>query len=786
MSFTDLLLIRHCSIKVRLIAVIAVLVILVTLAVLVGVQRGSFAHSTRVIQDNAELSLKNIVIHFKEQSERLQEYGSTISTQFSLKSLIANGARDKESLDVAMQNFSSRFGADYYAIYDAQDNLVVSSLSEQLFKTEDLETLYKPTLHWYIHDQLLYFVTATQVKNTPRSLDRMGTIVFGHAVPFAMSEDISRLSNMDISIVAYDQGSSKVTVMSSTYKPDIVEELKSHTVEYGKHFQSFQINGVDYLALSEKLYVSSNKEIYLLLSMPKQQAYLSYQTLLSHIVVLVFIVLLLVLYVAAYFAKEITQPINELIKVANDIRQDKSDIYFPKHQQKEVSELSDAMSSMHQQVLQRDGEIRKLAFFDSITHLSNRTQFEKELKDLFLEHSLNLVIVDIRRFKEINETIGHSKGDQLLKLFADRLVQNVPKQSLVSRLGSDEFAIASFKNSSLTTLLQDLHLSLEAPFVVDGLELQVYTSMGGACSLMDNIDSSDLLMQAAGVAQDFSKQKNRAYVVFEPDMIRFSSERLRLVSALKSAIDNSQLQLHLQAKQLLENDHICAVECLARWHDSQAGNVYPDVFIELAEQTGMITKLTLWAIDEALRMQAVLNKQGYQLNFAINISAFDVSYKEFPNRVMALLKKHKADPKKVILEVTESAVMTDPTIARSCLESLHEMGLKLSIDDFGTGYSSLSQLKQLPVSELKIDRTFVMNMVDDENDKNMVSTMVALAKNLNLSTVAEGVECEHTKELLKQIGCTQIQGYYLSKPLPFDDFQSWISAFLNTLSTEQN
>ena len=311
---------------------------------------------------------------------------------------------------------------------------------------------------------------------------------------------------------------------------------------------------------------------------------------------------------------------------------------------------------------------------------------------------------------------------------------------------------------------------LKPPFTIDNHHLNIEASFGIALYPEHGSDGNTLIKRA-DVAMYTAKQARSGYAVYDPTRDQNSPRRLALMGELRNAIEYNKLLLHYQPKVDLSSGLVCGVEALVRWEHPERGLVSPDDFIPLAEQSGMIDALTERVLDAGLRQQHDWARAGVKLVLAVNLSARNLQNLQLPDKIAALLRTWAVRPEWLELEITESAIMADPTCALKILTALHAMGIRLTIDDYGTGYSSLAYLRRLPVNELKIDRSFVKNMTHDESNAMIVRSTIDLGHNLGLRVVAEGVESLGILELLRELGCNAAQGYYLSKPLPADELE---------------
>ena len=521
----------------------------------------------------------------------------------------------------------------------------------------------------------------------------------------------------------------------------------------------------------------------LVLAKNQRSAYLSNEALLTELVMVLAIAALLA-WIAAYFvSSSIAKPLSELIRIAQNISKGTYITTFPSANAREVETLSTAISDMQDGIKEREKAIHQLAFFDELTGLPNRLQFIQSINDHIAEKPASGLIVltlDVDRFKEINDTVGHEIGDELLQLIAQRLQTYTDHLAFFARLSGDEFGLVVDSNDEAVAehLAQNVVGLFERPFSINDLVLDVDVSVGVAVFPKD-AETQQGLIQCADIAMYSCKDQHYHYAVYQAELNQHSVMRLNLMSELKGALSEGQLQLYYQPKLSLSNQCIETVECLVRWIHPEHGFVPPDEFIPLAEQTGAIRALTNWALDSACKQLSDWQQSNLNLGAAVNISAMDLVDMSLPTYIAELLTKYQLSPGKLTLEVTESAVMTDPDSAYKALNILRTMGITLSIDDFGTGYSSMAMLKKMPVHELKIDKAFVLDLATNQEDQAMVKMLIMLARNLGLSTVAEGVEDAKTLALLSAYGCTKAQGFYLTKALPVDSFNQWYDSFSN-------
>ena len=413
------------------------------------------------------------------------------------------------------------------------------------------------------------------------------------------------------------------------------------------------------------------------------------------------------------------------------------------------------------------------ALHDALTGLPNRELFRDRIDQAVsssrrLGDSCVVMIMDLDHFKEINDTLGHHMGDLLLQEVSRRLRVALRDSDTVARLGGDEFGVLLPRVDTTedgTVVAQNLLAHLREPFVLEGMRLEIDASIGLALHPLHGEDN-ETLQQRADIAMYSAKQSGRGFAVFEAELDRHSPRRLALAGGMRQAINEGQIQLYYQPKADLRTGRIMGVEALARWDHPEFGIVGPSEFVPIAEQTGLITPLTSFVLDAAIRQVRTWKDSGLELSAAVNLSARSFLDTQLAVEIPRLLARWGVEAELLELEITESMLMTDPARAEATLTRLSQIGLTLSVDDFGTGYSSLANLKRLPVDVIKIDKSFVMEMAVDASDAAIVRSTIDLAHNLGLKVVAEGVESEDAWRQLEALGCDFAQGYYLSRPLP--------------------
>jgi diguanylate cyclase (GGDEF)-like protein len=420
-----------------------------------------------------------------------------------------------------------------------------------------------------------------------------------------------------------------------------------------------------------------------------------------------------------------------------------------------------------------------LAEHDALTDLPNRTLFLRRAADAVEAARgggppMAIAIVDLDRFKEVNDALGHHNGDRLLTELAHRLASYMRPKDTVARLGGDEFGIILRDVADPAEVLWRIRSVIEFEISVSGLPLSVDSSIGYVVSPADGADVDELL-QGADVAMYVAKELHSGVVRYRPDQNHYDAASLALIGELRQAIESDQLVLHYQPKAKLASGEIDAMEALVRWRHPTLGLLYPDRFVPLVEQTDLIDKLTEWVVRRALRDLGTLGPAAAHLTVAVNVSARNLGRPGFAELVHRELEVSGVGADRLVVEITETALLTDPESATVVLRQLDELGVEISIDDFGSGHTSLGYLSELPIHELKIDRSFICDMPVNPAHGAIVRSIVDLGHNLGLRVVAEGVETQDIWDLLRASGCDAAQGYLLARPMAVEQLAGWLA-----------
>nr|WP_315463878.1 EAL domain-containing protein [uncultured Rhodoferax sp.] len=724
--------------------------------------------------------------HLLSRNAKLLGQGAeAASHDFSLRSALWTGDADTQSALLAIHGAAAN--AAVTAVFDSQFVLQATGVERHAQGAFALELqgvakdfgVSQAAYQLQAIDSKLYQFVLFPVTDTLWS----GWILMGMPLESTLADQMLTLSGVHIAVRDSDH-----KILFSSLSPDSFTALSSmqRSGEVALEHATYM------LKISES--VETGKGLTTLVMRSMDEVAAPYDKLHRPTLLIVGISLILFAFGSVWLGQGLTVPLRMLAEAAEQFSRGNYAVNLPALQYRdEVGELSRALDHMRNSVQSQQHAIMELAYRDRLTGLPNRTQF----RDLIQQsihvnkagsdgvHVLTVIMLNLDRFKSVNDALGYAFGDQLLKAVAGRLATQMTQgQATLARLGGDEFGIlveAQDANAAMA-IAQGIAIAFEVPLKLDDQTVDLSAGMGLASWPQHALDV-DMLLSRAEIAMRLAKQQITGIQIYDPALDSSSAQNLCLLSDLRQALENAELRLYLQPKLTLSDNTVVAAEALLRWQHPVRGSVPPADFIPFAEQTGFVRQLTLWIFEEVAKALPRLHADGRPLRVAINLSTRDLLDHDFPAKLEALMHRHNAAPQDFCLEITESAIMDDPLRAQATLNHLSARGFKLSIDDFGTGYSSLAYLKRLPVNELKIDKSFVMGMENDESDAKIVRSTIDLAHNLGLSVVAEGVENQAILDKLVELQCDEAQGYFMSKPIPLPDFIAWRAKHLATQAT---
>ncbi len=774
---------RH-NLRTRIAVVFVLLLLAIQGTVYVVITGAIHASSSATV--NQELAVGQRVFErtLRSNAERLLQSAAVIAADFAFRAAAAS--HDVNTVRSALENHGQRVQADVVALVGLDGKL----MAETRAPSPAFARLAFPKLVGRaardgsataldVIDGRLYEMVAVPVK-APLPI---GWVVMGFRVDDALASEQASLVGLDVSFVGMTGGGSGwsllATSMPERARATLEGVLGTVAAASGRN-TLVTIDGDEYGTKTLAL-PTDGKPIAVVLQRSMHDALAPLRRLQSSLLVIALVGVAISIIGSVFTARSIAEPIRELTRFARQIGGGDYRAVLPVARHGEVGELATAFARMRDGIAERERQISRLAYEDTLTGLPNRERFNEVVEAALLRahdagRPLAIMMMDLDRFKYVNDTLGHHIGDLLLREVAARFKTVLCGEGdVIARLGGDEFAtllpaddIESARRKA-TALLG----ALDKPILIEAQIIDVSVSIGLVSYPCDGA-MLYTLMRRADVAMYAAKRSNAGLAVYDAHDDQHNPERLSLMGELRQAVEQGQLTLYYQPKVDLLTGQVSYVEALLRWEHPERGLVSPDQFIPFAEQTGYIKVLSRWVADKALEQCAAWRAAGIELDVSINVSARDLINADLPATFAALLDRHRVRPEWIWVEITESAVMDDPLHAMETLDQLYAMGLRLSIDDFGTGYSSLAYLKKMPVHEIKIDKSFVMGMTDDRDDETIVRSTIALGHSLGLKVVAEGVETRLALEQLKLLRCDLAQGYFVSRPLAAAQLPDWL------------
>ena len=751
--------------------------LLLVQAVAFGIVRATVNAQVRT-EMSADLTVgERVWLRLLEQNaERLRQAATVLAADFGFRSAV--GTADRPTIASALDNSGERIGAAVTALLDPQFQLVTSGGAGQSGMASSAlqqvaAELARDSRSSRIArlDKMPYQFVMVPV----RAPTVIGWVLMGFALNQGLADDLYRVTGVHLAVFsgAQDTELGLVVTTLAGFESTLTELAQTQDTEV-------DIGGQTYVARHVAL--PATRGVLRGVLMRSVADAVAPYTRLQLMLALVTVAGVGLFAVGSGLAmRRVTQPLAALTEATAALeRGDYAADLGDTQRGDEVGQLARGFDRMRTGLAEQRREILQLAYWDRLTGLPNRERFRQQLALAIAESRgtakpLAVISLNVDRFKHVNDVLGYAFGDELLKAVAERLKQQVNREGdLVARLGGDEFAILLSRTDAQGAVLltERITQAFEVPLAFDEQTVDLSASMGVACWPAD-ADDPDVLMSRSEIAMHAAKSKTAGVLLYAPSLDSSSSQTLSLLTDLRHALQHNELRLFLQPKLDAATERVVAAEALVRWQHPVRGLVPPLQFIPFAEQTGFVRQLTLWMFEEAARQWAGLQQPGQSVRVAINLSTRDLLDQDFPQRLGGLLKQYGLSSSGFCLEITESAIMDDPQRAEATLNKLAAQGFKLSIDDFGTGYSSLAYLKRLPVSELKIDKSFVMGMESDASDAKIVRSTIDLAHNLGLSVVAEGVESAAILAQLRALGCDEAQGYFISRPLPAHEFNAW-------------
>lgn len=776
---------RPRSLRFRLVVFLVTLIGVVQICEFVAMTRASYAAARAKIEEQFGTGEQVFAQMLAQKATQQARAAGILAAGFAFREAVSVG--NPATVESALVNYGDRIGARALLYVNLQGQVVADTLRP----SAPSHPFQLPAL---IHEASLRGQAvavdaldgrALQLIAVPvRAPLTIGWIIVCFPIDDAFAGELRKLTGLEVSF-AVKRGT-HWSLVASTLPARDSKALPDRLEHGGRSLETkmLQMPGGQELTRLLPLGGSGSDRIVAVLSQPIAPALASFRALRATLVGLGFFSLVISVLGSVLIALGFTRPLEVLLAAVKRYRQGDYSPLTEVERNDEIGLLARGLDHMRLGIAQREQRILKLAYEDPLTRLPNRARFSEALETGLIRARrsagrLAIFIMDLDRFKYVNDTLGHGVGDHVLREVAGQLKSYSASATCIARLGGDEFAMLMEDSSidEVMRLAQRVVAGLERPILYEEQPLDVGASIGIAVYPTHGTDSQTLVRNA-DIAMYVAKRTRSGFSLYDPSYDTSQQEHLSLLSELRRAVERNELRLYYQPKVTLSSSQVTAAEALIRWEHPVRGLIPPGLFIPFAEHTGYIKALTQWVLHEAVRQCAAWRKEGRQLQISVNISARDLTSRDLPERIAALLAEYAVPPEMLCLEVTESGFMEDPQHAQRVLEGLSKQGIQLSIDDYGTGYSSLSYIMRLPVKELKIDQAFVSRMSESQNLATIVHSTIDLGHSLGLHVVAEGVEDSRGFELLRELGCDIAQGYYLSPPLAPREFVAWLDGEL--------
>ena len=713
----------------------------------------------------------------RHQADQIELAGRMAAKDFGFQRVLFGAGRDEETVVSSMESLMLRVDARIAAVVDTDgtvSGVIPGPAAEpEVRRLAAAMAVDKGMRQVHVLAGRPYHLVATEILAPVRR----GWLLFGYPIDGDMLKRLGTLAGMEAVILDLRAGGGGDVVATS------LDLARSAALRLPAGTGEVDLAGTPMLLKRVPLGAT---EVVLLRSISEAEA--PYRQLQKWLLGISLLGVLFFGVASSAAARRVTTPLRSLVRASERLeRGDYTEPLAHQEREDEIGDLAKAFDHMRVGIAERAAEVHQLAYFDQLTGLPNRTSFRDSLHAAIQTGAverLAVVMLNLNRFKPVNQALGQQPGDRLLAAVADRLkTQMLREGDVVFRLGSDEFALmlSGCDEEQAVATASRVACAFELPLKLDENTVDLSAAFGVAVWPQhvedirpDNKDRkrpADYLLLRAEIAMHEAKRRAEVVMVYETAMDPDSATTLSLLSELRRAIDRSELRLFLQPKFALDG-RMLGAEALVRWQHPVRGMVPPLAFIPFAEKTGFVRQLTTWIFDDAARQWPVMRDAGLD-RVSVNLSARDLMDLGLPDRLAGILARHGVPAEAFCLEITESAIMDDPARAKNILVALKTLGFKLSIDDFGEGYTSLQHLRHLPVDELKVDGIFVKKMDSVPQDENVVRSVIELAHNLGLTVVAEGVENAAVWHRLAEMGCDEAQGFFMSRPLPVDELKAF-------------
>nr|WP_136252492.1 EAL domain-containing protein [Ningiella ruwaisensis] len=743
-----------------------------SVAIMTNVWISSSKSGKSQILDALSVGENVLLSSFQNREDLLINSAQVLTDDFGFKQAVATG--DQRTIESTLENHGARIQADVMALISLEGSLIASTQTTTSDKTRTLisnshiqEALtFGGTTLWLLTESGLYqSILLTVDAPTPIAL-----ALVGFKVDQSLLSSFDEVTQLHTSINIQTMGNGPF-VLSTLPQAHIEDALSSdsHSLTW------LSLNRAKYRYISNSIQLGSidDSPVIITLSADVNKVFKEFKRLQTSIFTIGVATVFLALLFGLLMSKRLSTPIAQLVQMAQKIASGSYEAFSLNAKGvKEVNILAKSFDTMQRNIQSREQKIRYQAQHDLVTGLYNRVYLSEHVQSLVKAQTFQVIGMSLRGFRQLNDTFGHENGDLCLKQIAERCQL---ENALCARISGNEFMLVLRKPLSQTGL-EEFQAHLQAPISSNDISILPKVTLV-TLSVPEDAASVEQIFRRVNITLDQANSLNLPNLAFNREFEEKYDRRLAIIRELKQALNhnNDELSMVYQPKMCLKKNGISKVEALIRWNSEKLGFVPPDEFIEIAEQANLIYALTRYVIQRVIFDVSDMRAKGHELCAAINLSAKDIMHAELLPWILMQLDKANLNHDALSFEITESDIVTDPQKAASQLLEYRRCGFDIAIDDFGTGYSSLAYLQTLPVSSLKIDKSFVLKLASNNNDKKIVQSIIALAKSFDLKVVAEGIEDETSLALLKQYECDWAQGYFICRPVPPDALISFLT-----------
>jgi diguanylate cyclase (GGDEF)-like protein len=766
------------SFRKRLLVLIIGLVV-VTQTVTLAAVLASTAHTVEgraADQLRSGGSFAQQLIRFR--ASQLANGVGVLAADFGFREAVASG--DGPTILSAAANNAQRIGADVVLLTDVHGKVLASTGSEGPERGMSLDTLLSESREQ--RDQPVFRVLGDlpyQFFLAPvRTPETIAWVAMGFLVNDAFAQKMRDLVGADVTLVAYGRnGTSRIaSTLSPSQRAATMAQRKPASASDREPHVS-RLGDTSYLCFAQRI-SGRGDPVDVIVQKPMHEVLAPYRDVRDALLLIDGVTLALAAVTGSFLGRSASRPIGDLVRAAERIREGRYDIAVEASGGDEFRSLAATFNTMQKNIAEREADITYLAYHDSLTALPNRALAQKRLEELIsgpVSSGLALILIDLRNAREINASLGHHVGDDVLREAARRLRANAAPGDVLARLGECQFLlIARDCTAERAPLYADQMAGvIRRGFHLEEMSLQLHVA-AGVCLYPDHGSRADELLRRVQIAIEDGDEARTRVAIYRPGGDEEHRRRLKLVTDLRGAIEKNALTLVYQPKVAMATRSVRSLEALVRWTHPQLGFVSPGEFVPLAERTGGARRLTSWVLGAAIRQLGEWRHSGLEVELAVNLSAPDILDPDLGDEILQMARTHRVPPAALVLEITESSVMHDPQLAARNMQLLRLAGVRFAIDDFGTGHSSLSQLTSLPLDELKIDRSFLKDTRQGSDSVTIITSTIELAHSMGLQVVAEGVEEAEAWNLLRRLGCDYAQGYLISRPLAAADVPAFV------------